>query len=249
MLSCRVMTWSARSRSRLALAWAKAARRVSCVPCVVLRGPGGGAGTGGAQEVEGAGVRGVQRVVRSLQGVARVAKHVWGGQVVRSLHVGWACGVGVGGRGCRCACASWYSATATACALRPVAAVLSSCALIASISIARCAYVESRSPTAFLAACLAAICSSFHRRCSCCWMRARWAKLRSSPRNCWQPETDSFGSVSPVRDGSSLLSALLSLRSYSLAFSTPWKVFRNWETPTYFSRSARRRSCSSEVQR
>ena len=247
MLSCRVMTWSARSRSRLALAWAKAARRVSCVPCVVLRGPGGGAGTGGAQEVEGAGVRGVQRVVRSLRGGAGIAEHARSVQGGRGGHVRWAWGAGEGC--CRCACASWYSATATACALRPVAAVLSSCALIASISIARCAYVESRSPTAFLAACLAAICSSFHRRCSCCWMRARWAKLRSSPRNCWQPETDSFGSVSPVRDGSSLLSALLSLRSYSLAFSTPWKVFRNWETPTYFSRSARRRSCSSEVQR
>eukprot|EP00964_Phaeocystis_antarctica_P029037 scaffold16353_cov59-Phaeocystis_antarctica.AAC.5 len=80
-------------------------------------------------------------------------------------------------------------------------------------------------------------------------MRARWAKLRSSPRNCWQPETDSFGSVSPARAGSSLLSELLSLRSYSLAFSTPWKVFRNWATPTYFSRSARRRSCSSGAQR
>ena len=97
MLSCRVMTWSARSRSRLALAWAKAARRVSC-------GPGGGAvrrdaarrhgGTGGTQEVAGAGVRGVQRVVRSLRGGAGVAKRVGcaGGAE-------FACGVGVWGGG------------------------------------------------------------------------------------------------------------------------------------------------------
>ena len=90
MLSCRVMTWSARSRSRLALAWAKAARRVSCWP--------GGRRVAGAQEVAGAGVRDVQRVVRSLRGGAGVAKHVWGVRAVRSLHVGWACGVG-GGRG------------------------------------------------------------------------------------------------------------------------------------------------------